>query len=337
MNVWQDMARRVLGPHSLRVVQAVRTVLDDMDDVDQIVVACSGGADSQALACAAAHLARRSESGLPPVSAAIIDHGLQEGSAEVAQKAAERLLAFGLRSEIRRVRVDEDSADGMESAARDARYQALVQMAGPSALILLGHTCDDQAETVLLGLARGSGTRSLSGMPQSFGDQPRFSRPLLGLRRSVTREACREWGIDVWSDPHNDNPMFARVRVRQTVLPMLEKELGPGLVEALARTASLARDDADALDRCALPLVPDPGQGLAVSSLRGLPDAVCSRVLRMWLVQGGVDQPSYGHLKSVRALVDDWHGQRGTDLPGHLRVSRNSGFLILAPAPPLSA
>lgn len=325
------MARRALGPAGLQIVQAVRAVLPADDR--PVVVACSGGADSMAVARAVAQLARSGGSRPPVASAVVIDHGLQAGSAEVALRVAERLQAIGVEVRIRRVQVAADSADGLEAAARRARYAALCELAGPESLVLLGHTLDDQAETVLLGLARGSGTRSLAGMPAAFGAGPRFLRPLLGVRRTTTAQACREWGLDIWSDPQNDDPSFARVRVRRNVLPMLEAELGPGIAEALARTAAIARQDADALDEIAAPLLPAVGEGLAVSVLRGTPEAISSRVLRGWLIAGGVDQPSYAHLRAVQALVNDWHGQAGIDLPGGFRVTRVEGVLRLGRTP----
>ena len=324
------MARRALGPAALQVVQAVRQVL--AGERRPVVVACSGGADSMALACAVAHLARRGCQHAT-ASAAVIDHGLQPASSEVAAEVANRLNEIGLAVTTRRVNVAADSPDGMEAAARDARYAALAEVAGAEAVVLLGHTLDDQAETVLLGLARGSGTRSLAGMPAQFGRSPQFIRPLLGLRRTTTAQACGEWGAEVWSDPQNDDPTFTRVRVRQRVLPMLETELGPGITEALARTATMARQDADALDGLADSLVPAAGEGLAAASLRTMPEAIASRVLRRWLVDGGVDQPSYANVQAVKALVDDWHGQLGVDLPGGIRVLREAGTLVLGRTP----
>ncbi len=325
-NAWLVMARRALGDAGLEIVQALRGVLPP--DGSPLVVACSGGADSMALACAAAHLSQRG-SITSAVRAIVIDHGLQAGSDEVTAQVAERLRRIGLPAETGRVQVDRESPDGMEAAARQARYTALAELAGPDAIVLLGHTLDDQAETVLLGLARGSGTRSLSGMPIAFGIGPRFVRPLLNLRRAATAQACREWGIDVWSDPHNDDLRFARVRVRLSVLPLLEVELGPGVAEALARTAALARQDADALDALAAPLLPASGEGLSAAELRRMPEAIAARVLRGWLIAGGVEQPSYAHLQAVKTLVDDWHGQQGIDLPGGIRAVRESGVLRL--------
>ncbi len=117
-----------------------------------------------------------------------------------------------------------------------------------AAAVMLGHTMDDQAETVLLGLARGSGARSLAGMQDASG---RYLRPLLGLRRWQTGAACSALGLEPWADPQNCDPAYARTRVRQQVLPMMEELLGPGITEALARTADRLRADADALDALA--------------------------------------------------------------------------------------
>ena len=200
------------------------------------------------------------------------------------------------------------------------------------ATVLLGHTRDDQAETVLLGLARGSGTRSLAGMATRSGPGGRRLRPLLGVPRSVIEQACRENDLAPWRDPHNSDPSFARVRVRQTVLPTLEAELGPGISEALARTAALARDDADLLD--VLAAEADPGTArLECGVLEGLPAALRRRVIGRWLrLEHGLGDLSAGHLYAVEALVTDWHGQRGVDLPGGVRVRRVAGALEARPA-----
>lgn len=253
------MARRALGPATLAVVQAVERVA-----AAPLLVACSGGADSLALAAAAAIVGRRRDL---PVRAIVVDHGLQPGSDEVAARVVQQ-LAQGVADvsmsgnrprlapmEVSVVAVQVHTAgEGMEAAARQARYQALESAAVADELILLGHTLDDQAETVLLGLARGSGIRSLAGMPARRGP---FVRPLLGMRRETTRAACAELGLEPWDDPHNESSGFARARVRHRVLPVLEAELGPGIAEALARTATLARADADLLDDLAARLRDD--------------------------------------------------------------------------------
>lgn len=284
-----------------------------------------------ALAAAAAYWAGREPGLAGRLRARVIDHGLQSGSDHVARQVVLRLTRLGLPAEERRVQVDEASPHGPEAAAREARYRGLAADCAPGTLILLGHTLDDQAETVLLGLARGSGTRSLAGMPEQFtnGDEVSFARPLLALRRSTTAEACQQWGLPVWHDPHNQDKRYLRVRVRTSVLPTLEAELGPGVAEALARTATLARADADELDAQAARLQPAAGQGLPVALLRDLPQALATRVLRDWLIAGGVGEPSHAHLRAVWGLVDAWRGQAGIDLPGGVRAVRREGVLWL--------
>lgn len=319
------MARRELGPASLAVVQAVAAWTSDPGV--PLTVACSGGADSMALAGAAALLARRDVELASRLGALVVDHGLQPGSDQLAADVLARLADLGLRAESRRVEVDPDSPAGMEAAARESRYAALAATDGR---VLLGHTLDDQAETVLLGLARGSGTRSLSGMAARFSlGAAEFVRPLLGLRRSVTEQACHEWGLPVWYDPHNQDKRFRRVRVRTSVLPTLEAELGPGIAEALARTAALARADADELDAQAGALQPAAGEPLSVQLLQAQPPAIGGRLLRAWLIAGGVSEPSNAHLQAAWGLVDDWRGQAGIDLPGGLRLVRRAGLLEL--------
>jgi tRNA(Ile)-lysidine synthase len=314
------MARKALGPAALQVVQAVDAVLRG-----PALVACSGGPDSLALAAAAAIVAGRRD---VAVRAAVVDHGLQPGSAEVAAAVASRLGALGLRADVLTILVEADG-DGPEAAARRARYAALEQ-AADGADVLLGHTLDDQAETVLLGLSRGSGTRSLSGMAPRRGC---FVRPLLGLRAATTRQACAELGLEPWLDPHNAVSRFTRVRVRERVLPLLEAELGPGVAEALARSADLLRADADLLDaRAAAELATQPGGDLSCAWLAELPDALRGRVLRDWLRRAGAADLTSGHLAAVTALVTDWHGQRWAEVPG-LRVRRTAGRLRVSPPP----
>ncbi len=218
---------------------------------------------------------------------------------------------------------------GPEASARDARYAALrAEAARTGSTVLLGHTLDDQAETVLLGLARGSGTRSLAGMATRVGP---FLRPLLGLPRAVTEAACVELGVTPWRDPHNADPTYARSRVRHRVLPVLEAELGPGIAVALARTAELARDDADLVDQLAAEaraglLV---GGGLDCAGLVELPRALRGRVIRDWLGVNGARDVGQLHVTAVEALVIDWHGQDRIDVPG-LAVRRVAGRLTVS-------
>jgi tRNA(Ile)-lysidine synthase len=304
------MARRALGPATLAVVRAVAAVADV-----PMLVACSGGPDSLALAAAAAVVGTRSGVG---VRAAVVDHGLQAGSAEVAATVAATLSGLGLDAVVLQVVLDAAGV-GIEAAARRARYAALAAEAVPGEVVLLGHTLDDQAETVLLGLARGSGTRSLAGMPER---RDIFVRPLLGVRAETTAAACAELGLTAWIDPHNSDPRFTRTRVRHRVLPVLEAELGPGVALALARSAELARADADLLDDlAAAELAGHSAEVLDCDWLAGLPQALLARVLRDWLrAQGAVDLSAAG-IAAVAALVTDWHGQRWVEVPG-ARVGR---------------
>jgi tRNA(Ile)-lysidine synthase len=314
------MARRALGEAGLAVVQAVAAVLDG-----PALVACSGGADSLALAAGAAIAAGRAGT---PLRAVVVDHGLQPGSAAVAARVAAQLIGLGIATDVVAVTVARDPS-GPEAAARAARYRALADRAAPGEAVLLGHTLDDQAESVLLGLARGSGTRSLAGMPARRGP---FVRPLLGLRSATTRQACHEFGLEWLEDPHNADSGFARVRARRSVLPLLEAELGPGIAEALARTAALAAADADLLDSLAAAELAGRGPALEAAWLGGLPEALRHRVLRDWLRAAGARDLTAGHLRSVAALATDWHGQGALDLPG-VTVRRVAGALRVA-APP---
>src|SRR5215203_5801084 len=299
------MARRELGPASLAVVQAVDAAVDDRDRAS--LVACSGGPDSLALAFGAWRVGRRRRL---PVAAMVIDHGLQPDSAQIADAACGELVRMGHRDvTVERVSVDLDGRSGMEAAARDARHRALSERgASLGATILLGHTLDDQAETVLLGLARGSGARSLAGMPVRTGC---YLRPLLALRRKTTEATCAELDLHPWTDPHNSDRRFRRVRARKVVLPTLEAELGPGIAEALARTA----DDAY------------PGNGpLDCQLLYALSPALRRRVLLRWLRSSGASDVSSTHLLSLESLVTAWHGQGPVQLPG-LQVVRRAGEL----------
>ncbi|MCC6494775.1 MAG: tRNA lysidine(34) synthetase TilS [Propionibacteriaceae bacterium] len=309
------MARRALGPATLEVVQAIEAMV-----TGPMLVACSGGPDSLALAAAAAVVGGRR--GLA-VRAAVVDHGLQPGSAAVAAAVRQTLAGVGLDATVLRVTVEADG-QGVEAAAREARYAALAAAARPGEVVLLGHTLDDQAETVLLGLARGSGTRSLAGMPSR---RDAFVRPLLGLRAETTRAACLELGLRPWTDPHNAEARFARTRVRHRVLPVIEAELGPGVALALARSADLARADADLLDELAAgELAGHPGPQLDCDWLAGLPPALLSRVLRDWLRAAGAADLSAARIGAVADLVTDWHGQRWAEVPG-ARVVREDGKL----------
>ena len=245
-------------------------------------------------------------------------------SAQIAEAACLELAGIGYSDvTVERVSVGLASRSGPEAAAREARYGALsARGATLDATILLGHTLDDQAETVLLGLARGSGARSLAGMPsRSRG----YLRPLLALRRTTTEAACAELDLHPWSDPHNSDRRFRRVRVRETVLPTLEAELGPGIAEALARTASLLADDADLLDRLADEAYPADGS-LDCQFLSALSPALRRRVLLRWLRFNGATDVSSAHLVRLESLITEWHGQGPVQLAA-LEVVRRAGEL----------
>jgi tRNA(Ile)-lysidine synthase len=323
---------------------AVRDALAGLDPDSLVLVACSGGADSVALAAAAAFEAPRL--GLR-VGGVTVDHGLQKGSASRAATVAALLTGLGIEP-VEVVAVDVAAhSGGPEAAARSARYGALDGVADRlgAAVVLVGHTLDDQAETVLLGLARGSGTRSLAGMA-AVSDSPvatsaadaRYRRPLLAVGRAVTKAACADLGLPVWDDPQNADPSFARVRVRSEVLPVLEAALGPGVAAALARTAELARDDADALDQWATVSyaeTADVDGSLDVAALALLPGAVRRRVLRLASLRAGVTAGSLAavHLIAVEALVTDWHGQGTVSLPGARCAVRRYGKLYIGTDP----
>ena len=313
------------------VRNAVRACLADLAAGDLVLVACSGGADSLAVAAALAFVAPRA--GLRG-GGVTVDHRLQAGSAERAAGVAALLGKLGL-DPVCNVTVTVASAGsgaGPEAAARVARYGALDKAAEEcgAAAVLLGHTLDDQAETVLLGLARGSGGRSLAGMPVRRG---RYRRPLLTVRRATTGAACAELGLEPWHDPHNSDFRFARARVRHRALPALEDALGPGVAEALARTASQLRADAECLDDLAFAetgqlrgTCSDPA-GLDTAWLRSLPAALRTRVLRDAAIMAGCPHGALtaGHVERIDALVTSWRGQRWVDLPGRVRARRSDG------------
>jgi tRNA(Ile)-lysidine synthase len=291
----------------------------------ELAVAVSGGPDSLALAAATAYVAPRM--GLR-THGLVVDHGLQANSADVARTAVETLRDLGL-NQATVLRVDVTGPGGTEAAARRARYTALRgALPAPDALVLLGHTRDDQAETVLLGLGRGSGPRSIAGMRPL---DPPWARPLLGVSRVTTVAACARLGLTPWQDPHNTDPRFTRVRLRAEVLPLLEEVLAGGVAEALARTAAQLRDDNDALDALASAALAAATKDdeLDVELLRDVPAAVRRRVLRGWLLAGGVRELTDTQLRAADDLVGRWRGQGGVWLAGGLVVRRAHGRLAL--------
>ena len=288
---------------------------------DRWCVGLSGGADSLALTAVAA--------ALKPTTALIVDHGLQTGSADVAANAAAQARQLGC-VDAQVLCVSVGTGGGPEAAARTARYDAL-DAARDGTPVLLAHTLDDQAETVLLGLGRGSGPRSIAGM--RVWDPP-WGRPLLEVRRADTEAGCAELGLTPWQDPHNTDPRYTRVRLRSEVLPLLEDVLAGGVTEALARTAAQLQQDEDALRLLAGRILTqaDRSDGLDVAAMHGQPAALISRVVKRWAEQGGAGPLTAEHVRQLVRLVTDWRGQDGVDLPGGYRACRTSGRLVLDPA-----
>lgn len=318
-----------LHPAVALVRRGVRRVLADLPSgAGPVVVACSGGADSLALLSATAFEAHKRDLRVVGVT---VDHGLQPGSAEQAARVVAQMGAIGADETLTAtVTVAPGSGLGPEAAAREARYAVLEEVAErlDASTVLLGHTLDDQAETVLLGLARGSGGRSIAGMRRAFDV---FARPLLDCRRDDTVTACQVEGLEFWQDPHNVDPGYARVRVRTRVLPVLEEELGPGVATALARTADQLRDDTELLDAFAdevMERVATP-EGLSVELLGPQHPALRRRVLRAAAVTAGAipSELFHEHVAAIDSLLTGWRGQRWIDLPGHLRAVRRDGWI----------
>ena len=312
---------------------AVRTELALLPEGSVVLVGCSGGPDSLALAGAVGFEAPKR--GIK-AAGLVVDHRLQAGSRQVAEAAAQQCRDLGLDPvDAQTVRVTRDGS-GPEGAARSARYRALEDTAERlgAAAVLIGHTRDDQAEQVLLGLARGSGSRSLSGMPRRRG---LFVRPFIALGRSETEAACVAYEIEPWRDPHNEDPTFARVRARG-FLRALEDELGPGIAAALARSAEMLREDADYLEDEARAVLPTLGDGpWSATALQALPRALRTRVWRLLAVDAGsgAGQLTAAHVESLDALLTSWHGQGPLNLPGHVRASRSGDLVTVAAVSPV--
>jgi tRNA(Ile)-lysidine synthase len=320
---------------TVAVRNAVEAACADIDDGSLVLVACSGGPDSLALAACAAWVGERRGF---RVGAVIVDHGLQSASAEIAEEAAAACRAFGLDPVVIE-RVQVGTAGGPESAARDARYAALTSIAESSsaAAVLLGHTREDQAETVLLRLARGSGARSLAAMSPANG---RWRRPMLDLPRAVVHqcaaEECARIDVTPWQDPHNADPSYARVRVREA-LPLLAETLGEGVIGGLSRSAQLLRDDADALDAWAMVEVAthvldgQPGCSIDVSALESMPRAIRTRIYKVMGERCGATELDAVHIAGIDELITRWHGQGILNLPGRVNAAREYGRLSVWP------
>jgi tRNA(Ile)-lysidine synthase len=313
-----------------------RAIRDAWDQVgltkgSTVAVACSGGADSLALASASLFEGKRADL---KVIAAIVNHNLQEGSKEVALKTKGLLTEMGFDLvEIKDVVVQQNSF-GMEAAARNSRYEALAEFANKhnAAFTMLGHTLDDQAETVLLGLARGSGAKSMAGMPTLSSDG-KYLRPLLKITRKETVSYCEDLGLQYWSDPQNLDTKFSRVKARLNVLPVLEEELGPGIAQALSRTAEILQDDISYLELQADEAFKEVAKTtnnsvlIDVAGFEKLPKALANRVIHTSLSLMGAE-PAKVQIDAVMDLVNNWHGQKPLTLPS-VRVERKGQEIIL--------
>ena len=335
-----------LHPAVARARRAVARLTDELTagaggQPPLVLVACSGGVDSLALAAAAAHFARR---GRLRVGAAVIDHRLQPGSDRVAGHTAGVLRQLGLDPVLRRAVTVERRGHGPEMAARLARYRALGDLAAGAGAraVLLGHTRDDQAETVLLGLARGSGTRSLAGMPaRTLVAGTLYLRPLLNLSREETETVCSAEGLEPWRDPSNLDTTLMRSRVRHEILPWLEERLGPGVSEALARTAAVLGADADHLDALAREafdraLVAPPNGGatprvaLDCAAVQHAPEALRRRVLARACIAAGGETPTFERLSALERFALG-HGAAGPlQMAGKVAVWRRRADALCA-------
>ena len=305
---------------------AVRLWLEKLEAGDLVCVAVSGGADSLALAYA---LSLEAPKFAIQLHAVTVDHQLQQASGAQAARVVVQMKSLGIETTVAKVSVE--ITEGLEASARKARYAALDSVGDTlnAVAIFLGHTRDDQAESVLLGLARGSGTRSLSGMAPHHG---KYIRPLLSITREQTEKLCDELSLDAWQDPHNKDAEFARVRVRTVAIPTLEKTIGPGISEALARSAELLRHDADALDAWAEREIEHLDLAdLECEHLSHLPRAIRSRIIRTAIYAAGAPSGSISaeHVAAVEALIMGWSGQGPSHLPGGVKVERFSGRLSL--------
>ena len=306
---------------------AVRQALHGITPGDHVIVAVSGGADSLLLAHC---LALEGKQHALRITAVIVDHQLQVNSSNIANATKNKLLAMGI-SNVDVVSVQVIKKDGLEADARSARYAALNSCAQTldARAIFLGHNQDDLAESVLLGLTQGSGTKSLAGMATHSG---LYIRPFLAITREEVVNACVEVGIEYWSDPHNEDERFTRVKIRTQILPLMESLIGPGIKEALARSARIFREDSDALDLLSEEIfttIPDPTK-IEVVLLENLPVALRKRVIRRAISRLGANRISAEQLDWVDALISDWHGQGAVALPAGVTARRESGRLALS-------
>lgn len=298
---------------------AVSNLLKDFEPADLILVGCSGGADSIALAWSASVVCKRLNLNLGVV---IVDHQLIAESNQVAENTKKQCAEFGINQIIvKKIKVVLEN-EGLEAAARKARYKAFEEVIKDTnaKALMLAHTQDDQAETMLMRLTRGSGAKSLSAMSEVSG---KYLRPFLHVRKFEIKDALEKEDIKYWNDPANSNSDFLRVKVRNELIPKLIEVLGDSVVEALDRTSMLLKNDNDILDQIALNHYQENRQ-LLISKLEDLPSAIRTRVIKLAALDAGVNPGpfSFEHIEAIDALVTNWHGQSHIDLPGFVQASR---------------
>jgi len=318
----------------IEMQNAVQNLLKDFDAGDYVLVGCSGGADSLALAWTTLVVGKRLEL---KTGVIIVDHQLFPESNSVALNAKKQCEDLGIEEVIiKKVNV-EQTHEGLEAAARIARYEAFenVLQETNAQVILLAHTQDDQAETVLMRLTRGSGAKSLSGMAQVSG---KYLRPFLHLRKKLVHDSLDLIGLKAWQDPANTDHQFLRVKVRHELMPKIVEVLGASAISSLDKTSQLLRLDNQALEELAQQFFESQKDvktnGLEISELEKLPEAIRTRVLRICAIASGVHPGpfSFEHIEAIDALVKNWHGQGNVDLPGFIQATRVGHSLRFIPS-----
>jgi tRNA(Ile)-lysidine synthase len=304
----------------INLQNAVDNLLKDFEPADNILVACSGGADSLALAWTSQVITKRIGLNLIAV---IIDHQLIKESSQVAQDAKKKCEDFGIEKVVIKQIEVKDDKDGLEAAARKARYEAFEELVNEfnAKAVLLAHTQDDQAETMLMRLTRGSGAKSLSAMKEVSGN---YLRPFLHIRKQVLVDALEKENISYWQDPANTNYKFLRAKVRHELMPKLIEVLGDSAIDSLDRTSGLLKEDNEALESIALESYEKLNKELKVQELEKLPTAIRKRVIKIAALNSGVTPGpfSFEHIEAIDALVTNWRGQGNVDLPGFIQASR---------------
>ena len=318
----------------IEMQNAVQNLLKDFEAGDLVLVGCSGGADSLALAWTALVVGKRLEL---KIGAVIVDHQLIPESNSVALNAKKQCEELGIEEVIiKKVNV-EQTHEGLEAAARIARYEAFENVLHETnaQAILLAHTQDDQAETVLMRLTRGSGAKSLSGMAQVSG---KYLRPFLHLRKKLVHDSLDLIGLKAWQDPANTDHQFLRVKVRHELMPKIIEVLGESAISSLDKTSQLLRLDNQALEELAQQFFESQKDvktnGLEISELEKLPEAIRTRVLRICAIASGVHPGpfSFEHIEAIDALVKNWHGQGNVDLPGFIQATRVDHSIRFVPS-----